>query len=458
MKEVFIDIEKEDDNKSFLIEINEEEINKIELNPFEKIYRNLGKEIREKKEENINLEDLLKIVQDLKQLYLKNEKKILLIGGVNVLLPLFEILYKQKNNTENRDFNSILTELNEILDKIFSEEDTIYLSENFNFFHILKLLIEEYNEEKLKLFSNFISQIINKFVGNDELEIHKFPNFINLFLFDEKFLTIFNDEEKEKILSLMKKDSKLDKKILLPLLINKDNFKQDEVYNILLEKIQKQNLSDLLNEFGYHYVTASQYKDDDKKLIDNEYYILEKNYDMLFNKQIEINENNFDEKYNNIINQIEQNKLINEKNILKVIISNYFLICKGHKYKEKIRNINNLLIKIIPKKLNAIEKEIQVVETKIEFENQEIININIEENQSIDEISALNLNQNENRNVNKNEKFLYSDFELLYYLFLIANYKENGNKEESEYLQQIIKNEKEKENNINYFENRKIYK
>ena len=36
MEEVFIDIEKEDDNKSFLIEINEEEINKIELNPFEK--------------------------------------------------------------------------------------------------------------------------------------------------------------------------------------------------------------------------------------------------------------------------------------------------------------------------------------------------------------------------------------------------------------------------------------
>ena len=158
----------------------------------------------------------------------------------------------------------------------------------------------------------------------------------------------------------MQKDSKLDKKILLPLLINKDNFKQDEVYNILLEKIQNQNLSDLLNEFGCHYVTASQYKDkdDDKKLIDNKYYFLEKNYDMLFNKQIEINENNFDEKYNNIINQIEQNKLINEKNILKVIISNYFLICKEHKYKEKIRNINNLLIKII-------EKEIQVVEKKI---------------------------------------------------------------------------------------------
>ena len=455
MNEKFIDLENE--NESTLIEINEEEINKIDLNPFEKIYRNLGKEIREKKEENINLEDLLKIVKDLKQLYLKNEKKILLIGGVNVLLPLFEILYKQKNNTEKGEFNSILIELNEILVKIFSEEDTIYLSENFNFFHILKLLIEEYDEEKLKLFSNFISKIINMFVKNDELEIHKFPNFINLFLFDEKFLTILNDEEKEKILSLMKKDSKLDKKILLPLLINKDNFKQDEVYNILLEKIQKQNLSDLLNEFGYHYVTPSQYKDDDKKLIDNEYYILEKNYDMLFNKQIEINENNFDEKYNNIINQIEQNKLINEKNILKVIISNYFLICKGHKYKEKIRNINNLLIKIIPKKLNTIENEINV-EKKIEFENQELININIEENQSIDEKSALNLNQNENRNVNKNEKFLYSDFELLYYLFLIANYKENGNKEKNEYLQQIIKNEKEKENNINYFENRKIYK
>ena len=74
MGEVSIDIEKEDDNKSCLIEINEEEINKIELNPFEKIYRNLGKEIREKKEENINLKDLLNIVKELKQLYLKNTK------------------------------------------------------------------------------------------------------------------------------------------------------------------------------------------------------------------------------------------------------------------------------------------------------------------------------------------------------------------------------------------------
>ena len=122
--------------------------------------------------------------------------------------------------------------------------------------------------------------------------------------------------------------------------MNKDNFKTNEVYNILLEKIQKHTISELLDEFGCHYVTLSQYKDDDKKTNDNEYYILEKNYDMLFNKQIEINEKNFDEKYNNIINQINQNKyIINAKNILKVIISNYYLICKGNKYKEEISKL-----------------------------------------------------------------------------------------------------------------------
>ena len=103
MEDVFLDIENE--NESCLIEINEEEINKIELNPFEKIYRNLGKEIRENKEENINLTELLEIVKELKKLYLENTKKILLIGGVDVLLPIFEILYKQKNNIEESEFN-----------------------------------------------------------------------------------------------------------------------------------------------------------------------------------------------------------------------------------------------------------------------------------------------------------------------------------------------------------------
>ena len=72
----------------------------------------------------------------------------MLIGWVNVLLFIFEILYKQKNNIEKSEFNSILIELNEILVKIFSKEDTLYLSENFNFFNVLKLFIEEYDDEK----------------------------------------------------------------------------------------------------------------------------------------------------------------------------------------------------------------------------------------------------------------------------------------------------------------------
>ena len=49
MEEVFIDIEKEDDNKSCLIEINEEEINKIELNPFEKFTEIYEKKLEKKK-------------------------------------------------------------------------------------------------------------------------------------------------------------------------------------------------------------------------------------------------------------------------------------------------------------------------------------------------------------------------------------------------------------------------
>ena len=71
--------------------------NIIEENEFEKMYRNLGKKMREENESNIKLEDLNKKVNLLKDLYINNkEKKILFIGGVNVLLPIFEILYKLK--------------------------------------------------------------------------------------------------------------------------------------------------------------------------------------------------------------------------------------------------------------------------------------------------------------------------------------------------------------------------
>ena len=48
MEEVFIDIEKEDDNKSCL-KINEEEINKIELNPFENFTEIYEKKLEKKK-------------------------------------------------------------------------------------------------------------------------------------------------------------------------------------------------------------------------------------------------------------------------------------------------------------------------------------------------------------------------------------------------------------------------
>ena len=49
--------------------------NVFEENEFEKLYRNLGKKMREENESNIKLEDLNKIVNSLKDLYINNKEK-----------------------------------------------------------------------------------------------------------------------------------------------------------------------------------------------------------------------------------------------------------------------------------------------------------------------------------------------------------------------------------------------
>ena len=123
---------------------------------------------------------------------------------------------------------------------------------------------------------------------------------------------------------------------------------------------------------------------------------------MLNEQMIEISDSNFEEIYNKIIESIHNNK-IKENNIVKVIISNYYLICKNHKYRENLIRMNDLLI------------------------------INIFE---------------ENENMNN---CTYDDFKIIYFFYLLINENENTIKQ---YLKEII----QKEENINYFEYIKIYK
>ena len=84
-----------------------------------------------------------------------------------------------------------------------------------------------------------------------------------------------------------------------------------------------------------------------------------------------------------------------------MIISNYYLICKNHKYRENLIRMNDLLI------INIFKK-------------------------------------NENMN-----NYTYDDFKIIYFFYLLIN--ENKNKKEKKikkYIKKIIKKKKK----INYFE------
>ncbi len=124
-----------------------EKKNNVKKSSFEIVYRKIGKELREN---NLNLSKFIYLLKLLKILYSKNKKKILLICGINVLLPLFEYLY----NIETKDerVNLALNQLVEILNIIFLDENNIKLTEETNFFQILRLLIDKYNEQEIKIF------------------------------------------------------------------------------------------------------------------------------------------------------------------------------------------------------------------------------------------------------------------------------------------------------------------
>ena len=122
---------------------------------FDLIYRYLGEKIRKNE---LTLQDLNYKVNLLYILYKKRTEKILCLGGIEVLLPIFEYIYKNNND---KDFDEIIKQLSEILKDIFNDKRIIELAEMNHFFSILSLFIDKYKENQIKKLSSFYSNIHN---------------------------------------------------------------------------------------------------------------------------------------------------------------------------------------------------------------------------------------------------------------------------------------------------------
>jgi hypothetical protein len=122
---------------------------------FDLIYRYLGEKIRKNE---LTLQDLNYKVNLLYILYKQRTEKILCLGGIEVLLPIFEYIYKNNND---KDFDEIIKQLSEILKDIFNDKRIIELAEMNHFFSILSLFIDKYKENQIKKLSSFYSNIHN---------------------------------------------------------------------------------------------------------------------------------------------------------------------------------------------------------------------------------------------------------------------------------------------------------
>ena len=98
-----------------------------------------------------------------------------MVCGINVLLPLFEFLYFEKNKetNNNENFTIVITLLKDILLIIFNDESNLSLGENDNFFQSLRLLIDNYNNDEIIILTDFIFYIIKQYKN-----INKYNNFL----------------------------------------------------------------------------------------------------------------------------------------------------------------------------------------------------------------------------------------------------------------------------------------
>ena len=146
---------------------------------FDLIYRYLGEKIRKNE---LTLQNLHSKLNLLYILYYKSTEKILCVGGIEVLLPIFEFIYKM-NDKDTNEINEIINKLSEILTHIFKDKKIIELAELNNFFSILNLFIEKFTKNQIKILSSFYSNIQN---------IKKYKS---LYLFTQRINNILNKEK-----------------------------------------------------------------------------------------------------------------------------------------------------------------------------------------------------------------------------------------------------------------------
>ena len=139
----------------------------------------------------------------------KNKKEnIFLIGGVQNILPLFEIVYKLYK--KDQQINKILKKLIQLLSIIFSSENNIYDGINSNFFEIFSLFIEKlskYDNNIIPHIKIIIEQIIKIKNNND-----------NIFLENKDFL--LNGK-------VVKNLSEKGKDLYFEFLLNQKNYKHE---------------------------------------------------------------------------------------------------------------------------------------------------------------------------------------------------------------------------------------
>ena len=134
------------------------------------------------------------------------KKNIFFIGGINNILPLFEIIYKNKNILEKKEKQEILLKIMELIKSILVNHPKNWIdsSEN-NFFKLLSYFLEniigEFYSDKFIDIINDIGKFTLEIVNDYPFEIYK--DFYNKILFNFKIIIQFPEAIQMKMFDIL---------------------------------------------------------------------------------------------------------------------------------------------------------------------------------------------------------------------------------------------------------------
>ena len=136
--------------------------------------------------------------------YVNHVKNIQLIGGINNLLPIAELMLKYRNTRYNIiSEKSILKYLNIFKDIIIEHNDNLYDANKNYFFSSLGLFLERFPsniyKEKLLYILLDIGKEVFLYSDNDNKNINQNYNYINNILLNEKIFSKFSYENQVKL-------------------------------------------------------------------------------------------------------------------------------------------------------------------------------------------------------------------------------------------------------------------